>query len=56
MAVTSVSQITNQYQRFFSNHLLEHAINELVMDQFAQTGDLPPNMGAKTISFFRMSL
>lgn len=53
MAVTTVAALTNQYQKYFSKKLLEHAINELVMDQFAQTGDLPKNMGAKTISFFR---
>ena len=53
MAVTTVAALSNQYQKYFSKVLLETAVAETIMDQWAQTGDLPKNMGAKTISFFR---
>lgn len=53
MPASSVSTLTNEYQKYFSLKLLEHAIQLTVMDQFANRQPLPKKKGAKTISFFR---
>lgn len=50
---TSTSDLTNQYQRHFSRKLLEHAVQLLILDQFAKKEDLPRGIGAKTMRFFR---
>lgn len=45
-------ELTNQYQIHFSKKLLEHAVQLLVMQQFAEQSELPKNVGSKTIRFF----
>lgn len=53
MATNTTSTLSNQFQRFYSKQLLEHAVNALVLNQFAKMADLPKNLGSKTIRFFR---
>jgi len=53
MAVTDLSTLTDTYQTYFSKQLLDHAINTLVLDQFALKADLPAKKGSKTIRWFR---
>lgn len=43
----------DRLQTYFSRKLLPHIVNELVLDQFANTEDLPGNMASQTIRFFR---
>jgi N4-gp56 family major capsid protein len=52
---SSLSGITNQYQTYFSKKLLEHAVQAVVLNQFATQADLPKKQGAKTMSLFRRS-
>ncbi len=55
MAITfsNSNSLINEYQKYFSTKLLQHAIQLTVMDQFAIKQPLPKKKGAKTISFFR---
>lgn len=53
MAVIDQSSLADQYQTYFSKKLLDHAVNTLVLDQFALKADLPAKKGAKTIRWFR---
>jgi N4-gp56 family major capsid protein len=52
--MTSTSLVAT-YQKHFSKKLLEHAVQELRLNEFATEADLPRNAGAKTITFFRPS-
>jgi len=52
MPVTTSKSLANTYQTHFSRKLLGHAVQELVLDQFGQAGDLPKNTGSKTIRWF----
>jgi N4-gp56 family major capsid protein len=51
--LTNPADVANRLQTYFSRKLLDPIENTLVLDQFAQTEDLPANMAAKTIRFFR---
>ncbi len=51
--IANPSDVTNRLQTYFSRKLLPHIENNLVMDQFATTEDLPANNGNVTIRFFR---
>lgn len=53
MAINTTTSLTNQYQRFYSKKLLEHAEHTLVLNQFAEMRPLPKGLGSKTIRFFR---
>lgn len=53
MATNTTSTLSNQFQRFYSKQLLEHAVNTLVLNQFGKQADLPKGLGSKTIRFFR---
>jgi N4-gp56 family major capsid protein len=53
MATNTTTSLSNQYQRYFSKQLLDHAVNTLVLNQFGKQADLPKGMGSKEIRFFR---
>jgi N4-gp56 family major capsid protein len=56
MAMTTTANpadVANRLQTHFSPKLLDHTVDTLVMDQFAVTQDLPKNLGAKTMRFFK---
>ena len=53
MATNTTTTLSNQYQRYFSKELLQHAVDTLVLNQFARKSDLPKGLGSKTIRFFR---
>lgn len=53
MATTTTTTLSNTYQEFFSKKLLKHAVQAIVLNQFAYKRPLDRNAGAKTISFFR---
>ena len=53
MAANTTTSLSNQYQRYFSKQLLDHAVDTLVLNQFARKSDLPQGLGSKTIRFFR---
>lgn len=53
MATNTTTSLSSQYQRFYSKQLLDHAIQTLVLNQFAKMADLPKGLGSKTIRFFR---
>lgn len=53
MAGASTATLANEYQKYFSKKLLDHAVQLTVMDQWADRQPLPKEMGAKVISFFR---
>lgn len=53
MAINTTTSLSNQFQRLYSKKLLEHAINTLVLNQFAAKKELPKGMGSKTMRFFR---
>lgn len=55
MATNTTSTLLNEYQKYFSKQLLEHAIQLTVLDQFGLKQGLPRKKGATTISFFRRS-
>lgn len=50
---TTTGDLTSQYQRYFSKKLLDHAVQALILNQFAVKSDLPKNAGVKTARFFR---
>jgi len=56
MQTTSSGGLTNQYQLYFSKQLLPHAIDILVLDQFARKVPFPKNAGAKSIRFMRQDV
>jgi N4-gp56 family major capsid protein len=53
MAINTTTSISNQYQNYFSKQLLDHAVHNLNLNDYAKMADLPRGMGAKAISFFR---
>lgn len=53
MATTDTSTLTNTYQTYFSKKLLEHAIQELRLNEFAMEAELPRNVGSLEIRWFR---
>jgi N4-gp56 family major capsid protein len=53
MSNNTTSTLTAEYQTYFSKQLLPYAIQELVLNQFAQLAELPKNMGALDIKWFR---
>lgn len=55
MATSTTTTLANEYQKYFSKELLQHAIQLTVLDQFALRQPLPKKKGTKTISFFRRS-
>jgi N4-gp56 family major capsid protein len=50
------STLQNEYQRYFSQSLLDHAVNTLILEQFAMKAELPKMAGARSISFFRLPI
>jgi len=52
MATIDSTKLTNQYQTYFAKQLLEHAVQELVLDQFGKQAELPAKSGSKTIRWF----
>jgi N4-gp56 family major capsid protein len=50
---TTTTTLTDQYQRFYSQELLEHAKPELKLAQFGAKKELPRKRGANTIRWFR---
>lgn len=55
MATSTTTTLANEYQKFFSKSLLQHAVQLTVLDQFALKTPLPKKNGAKSIAFFRRS-
>lgn len=53
MGTITKSSLSDQYQTYFSQKLLEHAVQALVMNQFGLEAELPKNKGATTIRWFR---
>ena len=53
LGTTSTTSLTDQYQRLYSQELLEHAKPELKLNQFGAKKDLPRKRGATTIRWFR---
>jgi N4-gp56 family major capsid protein len=53
MAVTTSTTLSNTYQKYFSKKLLDHAVDELRLNEFALEAELPKNAGSKIITFFR---
>ena len=53
MSLNTTTSLSGQYQRHFSKQLLDHAIDTLVLNQFAKQAELPQGLGSKTIRFFR---
>ena len=53
LSTTQPAGLITQYQKYFSKKLLDHAVQELILNQFAEMAELPRNVGAKTVRFFR---
>src|SRR5262245_10265930 len=53
MATNTTTTLTDQYQRLYSQELLEHAKPELKLNQFGAKKELPRKRGATTIRWFR---
>ena len=53
MAINTTTSLTDQYQRLYSQELLEHAKPELKLNQFGAKKELPRRRGATTIRWFR---
>lgn len=51
--LTNPADIANRYQTYFQRKLLPKLVYNLVMDQFGDHVDLPKNVGAKTMRFYR---
>jgi N4-gp56 family major capsid protein len=49
----TTTTLTQQYQNYFSRKLLDYAIQELHLNEFAMQADLPKKVGGLAISFFR---
>jgi N4-gp56 family major capsid protein len=54
--ITTTSTVSSEFQTYYTNYLLKHAIQLLVLDQFADMVPFPKNAGAKTIRFFKKSV
>ncbi|MEO0796300.1 MAG: N4-gp56 family major capsid protein [Verrucomicrobiota bacterium] len=50
---TNPASVANRQQRYFDRMLLEHAVNELRLSEFAMKRDLPRKMGTLDMRFFR---
>ena len=55
MATQTQSTLSNSYQGYFSKKLLDYAVQDLRLNEFAVEADLPKNAGSLSISFFRPS-
>ena len=55
MAIQDTTTIANTMQTFFSKKLLPVAAHELRLAEFGTEAELPKNVGATTIAFFRPS-
>ncbi len=53
MSNNTTTTLTNEYQSYFSRKLLDYAIQELHLNEFAQQSELPKNVGSLKIAFFR---
>lgn len=53
MAATTTTTLSNTYQTYFSKKLLQHAEQELRLNEFATEAELPKNLGSKIIQWFR---
>lgn len=53
MATNTTSTLSGQYQTYFSKQLLDYAVQETRLNEFAMQADLPKNVGAKTVTFAR---
>lgn len=53
LTTTATSGISNQYRNYFEPKLLDHAIQEVRLNEFAMQESLPKNLGSKVVSFFR---
>jgi len=53
MATNTTTTLANQFQRFYSKQLLDHAVHTLVLNQFGKQADLPKGLGSKEVRFFR---
>ena len=53
MPVTNSSQLTLQFQNYFSKELLSIVQQETILDQFAMKTTIPKNNGNQAISMFR---
>lgn len=53
MAVTDTGTLTNTYHTYFSKKLLDHAVQELRLNEFAMEAELPRNVGSKEIQWYR---
>jgi N4-gp56 family major capsid protein len=51
--LTNPADVANRLQTYFSRKMLDPIENTLVLDQFAVTEDLPANLAAKSIRFYR---
>lgn len=53
MATTDTTTLSNTYQTHFSKKLLDHAVQELRLNEFALQAELPKNIGSKVIQWFQ---
>lgn len=53
MGTTTSTVLVDTYQTYYSKKLLDHATHELRLNEFAMEAELPKNIGAKTIRWFR---
>jgi N4-gp56 family major capsid protein len=53
MATNTTTTLTTEYQRKFSKDLLDHAVQQVRLNDFAVQKDLPQNAGATGVRFFR---
>src|SRR5690348_3504717 len=56
MAIMTTSSLSQEYQTYYTNKLLAHAVQLTVLDQFAVQEPFPKNAGAKSIRFFKKSV
>jgi N4-gp56 family major capsid protein len=52
-STTNPTNISYTYQTHFTKKLLPHIVENLVLNQFAQTEDIPSKSGSKSIRFFK---
>jgi N4-gp56 family major capsid protein len=53
MSNNTTSTLSGQYQTYFSRQLLDYAIQELHLNEYAVEADLPKNVGSKKVTFTR---
>ena len=51
--ITTTTTVSGEYQTFYTDYLLDHVIQLLVLDQFAEKKPFPKAAGAKSIRFFK---